>query len=152
MPVEGRGRANAGRSERHARLAPWLVAIGLALAAGGWMAHRDRAGLSTHGLRLPAQVVQVEQRTVATADTTETLYAPRIRFRHPDGREVVFVADAWTHAPRHQPGEAVHVRVDDARGLTILDSAADLYGPLALFVGAGLLLAGLGTVLLLRRA
>lgn len=152
MAGEAGHAAGAERRARQAKLAPWLIAVGITLAAGGWVAQRDRSGLSTHGLRLPAQVVQVEQRTVATADTTETLFAPRIRFRHPDGREVVFVADVWTHAPRHEPGEAVHVRVDDTRGLTVLDSGADLHGPLVLFLGAGGLLAGIGIFLLLRRA
>ena len=130
----------------------WLVAIGLAIAAGGWVVHRERAAMPSTALRLPAEVVQVEQRIIASADTTETLFAPRIRFRYPDGREVVFVADVWTHAPQHRPGEAVHVLVDDLAGRIILDSASSAWGPLALFVGTGLLLAAIGVVRLLTRA
>ena len=130
----------------------WLVAIGLAIAAGGWVLHRDRAAMPSTALRLPAQVVQVEQRTIASADTTETLFAPRIRFRRPDGREVDFVADVWTHAPQHRPGDAVHVLVDDTAGRIILDSASSAWGPLVLFVGTGLLLVAIGVVRLLTRA
>ena len=130
----------------------WLVAIGLAIAAGGWVLHRDRAAMPSTALRLPAQVVQVEQRTIASADTTETLFAPRIRFRRPDGREVVFVADVWTHAPQHRPGDAVHVLVDDMAGRIILDSASSAWGPLVLVVGTGLLLVAIGVVRLLTRA
>ena len=130
----------------------WLVAIGLAIAAAGWVMHRERAAMPSTALRLPAEVVQVEQRTIASADTTETQFAPRIRFRHPDGREVVFVADVWTHAPQHRSGEAVHVLVDDTAGRIILDSASSARGPLVLFVGTGLLLAAIGVVRLLTRA
>lgn len=126
--------------------AAWLIAVGLAIAAGGWLLHRDRAAMPTTALRLPAEVVQVEQRTIVSADTTETLFAPRIRFRHPDGRDVVFVADVWTHAPQHRPGEQVTVLVDDSAGRTILDSRASVWGPLALFVGVGLLIAAVGIV------
>jgi hypothetical protein len=130
----------------------WLVAIGLAIAAAGWVMHRERAAMPSTALRLPAEVVQVEQRTIASADTTETQFAPRIRFRHPDGREVVFVADVWTHAPQHRSGEAVHVLVDDTAGRIILDSASSAWGPLVLFVGTGLLLATIGVVRLLTQA
>ncbi len=130
----------------------WLIAIGLALAAGGWLLHRDRAAMPETALRLPAEVVQVEQRTIASADTTETLFAPRVSFRRPDGREVVFVADTWTHVPQHRPGDQVHVLVDDHAGRIVLDSASSTWGPLALFVGTGLLLAAIGVVRLFTRS
>ncbi|MCA3069951.1 MAG: DUF3592 domain-containing protein [Rhodocyclaceae bacterium] len=130
----------------------WLVAIGMAIATAGWVLHRERAAMPSSALRLPAQVVQVEQRTIASADTTETLFAPRIRFRHPDGREGVFVADVWTHAPQHRSGESVHVLVDEATGRIILDSASSAWGPLALFAGTGFLLVAIGVVRLFTRA
>ena len=130
----------------------WLVVLGLGLAAVGWVCHRDRASMPTTGLRLPAEVVQVEQRTLATADTTEVQYAPRIRFQHPDGHQAVFVADVWTHAPQHRAGDRVHVLVDVSTGRVILDSPAHAWGPLLLFVGSGLLLAAIGVARLIGRA
>jgi hypothetical protein len=129
---------------RRVRQGVWLVAVGVMLVAIGWLWQRDRMGMPETALRLPAQVIAIEQRVQTVADTEETLYAPRVRFIHPDGREVVFISDVWTQTSVWREGEAIGVLVDPASGRAIVDSTASIYGTFMLFAGIGGLLAGIG--------
>jgi len=123
----------------------WLLAAGFAVLVLGGLWQRERIELPTHALRLPAEVVAIEQRLQRVADGDETLHAPRVRYVAVDGRAVEFVADLWSHTPLQQPGDRVHVLVDTRHGLAVLDTRESLYGAALALAGVGiaLMLAGL---------
>ncbi len=129
----------------------WLLSGGLVLLALAW-SERDRIQMPLTALKLPAVVVTVEKKTQRVSDFDETLYAPRIRFTRPDGKEVVFVSDVWTQTVRHLEGQPIHVLFDSRTGHAIVDSRESIYGAIVLLAGSGLLLAGIGAYRLLPRS
>ena len=118
----------------------WLVAAGLTVLVLAGLGQRERIELPTHALRLPAEVVAIEQRLQRVADSDETLYAPRVRYTGVDGREVEFVAEPWSHTPLQQAGDPVHVLVDTRQGLAVLDTRPSIQGAFLALAGAGLVL------------
>ncbi len=130
----------------------WLVALGLVLisAASSWQ--RDSVEMPRDVLRLPAQVVSIERRLRPHPTGDLVVYAPKVRFTRPDGREVMFVSSAWTPTVRHLERQPVSVLFDRQTGLAILDTRGGAYGAYALLGGLGSLLVLLGIYRLAPRA
>jgi len=118
----------------------WLVAAGLTVPVLAGLWQRERIELPAHALRLPAEVVAIEQRLQRVADSDETLHAPRVRYMAEDGRAVEFVADVWSHVPLQQSGDRVHVLVDTRQGIAVLDTRPSIQGAFLALAGAGLVL------------
>lgn len=130
----------------------WLVAVGLVLisAASSWQ--RDSVEMPRDVLRLPAQVVSIERRIRTHPAGDVVLFAPKVRFTRPDGREVVFVSGAWAPTVRHLERQPVHVLFDRQTGLAILDARGGAYGAYVVLGGVGALLVLPGIFRLVPRA
>jgi hypothetical protein len=140
---------NAQSVARRSRHGWWLIAAGILMIDAAWVMQRDRMGMPSNALRLPAQVVSIERKTQRLSDFDETLYSPRVRFTRPDGLEVVFVSNVWTPTVRHLEGQPIQVLLDPRTGQAVVDSKSSLHGAFMIVggVGALLLLFGISRVI-----
>lgn len=129
----------------------WLLAAGLVLISAATTWQRDSVEMPRDVLRLPAQVVSIERRVRVQAAGEGILYAPKVRFTRPDGREVVFVSSVWTPSVRHLERQPVDVLFDRHTGLAILDARNGAYSAYVLLGGFGALLMTFGVYRLSAR-
>lgn len=129
----------------------WLLATGLVLISTALTWQRDSVEMPRDVLRLPAQVVSVESRVRTPPAGDAVLYAPKVRFTRPDGREVVFVSSAWAPTVRHLERQQVDVLFDHQTGLAIIDTRSGAYSAYAVLGGLGSLLMAFGIYRLVPR-
>jgi len=122
----------------------WLLAAGLVLISAASTWPRDSAEMPRDVLRLPATVVSIETRLREHPAGDTLLYAPKVRFTRPDGRQVEFVAAVWKPSVRHLERQPVEVLFDPLTGLAIIDARSGAYSAYAILGGLGTLLLGIG--------
>jgi hypothetical protein len=122
----------------------WLLATGLVLISAASTWQRDSAEMPREALRLPAQVVSIETRVREHPAGNTVLYAPKVRFTRPDGRQVEFISAVWKPSVRHLERQPVDVLFDPLTGLAIIDTRSGAYSAYALLGGLGALLLGIG--------
>lgn len=130
----------------------WLLATGLVLISAALSWQRDSVEMPRDVLRLPAQVLSVESRLRTHPAGDAIIYAPKVRFTRPDGREVVFVSSDWAPTVRHLERQSVEVLFDRQTGLAIIDTRSGAYSAYALLGGLGSVLMALGIHVLAPRS
>jgi hypothetical protein len=137
-------------------MAPHLIVgtiflpLGLGLLTGSAWTARSAVDARARAVRADGEVVElVEERS---RNSSGSLWAPRVRFRIPDGRSFEFVSSVRTKPPAYAVGDRVAVRydpdhpsearIDDWLSWWFLPSLLGALGAVFTIVGSALLWAG----------